>query len=136
MYHIIEHPKSFVSIFPETYDKYALMHSSCFKSLIGDMEGIPEEEMEGILKITKGKKSIYRKYKARSIEGQNKYVSLSYRSIKQLGASPNDCVSVQKSWWLPYLWHYYDVTIRSAFKIGIIGIGINIVFSLISILIH
>ena len=136
MYNIIEHPKDFVNIFPETYDKYALMHSSCFKSLIGDMEGIPEEEMEGILKITNGKNSIYRKFKARSIDGQSKYVSLSYRSIKQLGPCPSNSVSVQKSWWFPYLWHYYDVTIRSAFKIGIIGIWINVIVSLVSVLIH
>ena len=132
---IIQMPKAFVDRHPENYEKYAILSTSSFKELFGDMKGIPDYQLEGLVKITKTKcKPIYRKYVGMSIDGETNYVALGYRSIKYVGEIGDD-VKVQKTSWFPYLWHYPDATIRCPFKIAFFAMAITVALGILQLFI-
>ena len=130
---IIELNSDFVKAHPDNYEQYAILDTHAFAKIFGNLEKIPMGEQEGLLKISCNCRSIYRKYRGMSIEGEQNYVAISYKARKHLKASLGDEVQIKRACWFCYLWNYYDVTIRGAFRIAIIGIVISIILSLVSI---
>ena len=111
---------SFIKEYPNDFDGYALMTSTSHEKVFGyKLSDTPKWKGESLLKITANGRSIYRKYKGKQISG----IALSYRSLGMLGFKKEDFrkgnfkeVYVQKTYWLPYLWNYYDTNVRYTFR--------------------
>ena len=131
---ILEFDKDFVDRYPDTYEQYAVLSSRAYKDLFGNKEDVPEYAQEGLLKISKGCKSIYRKYKGKSIKDETNYVVVGYRSRKYLGVNEREQVVVKPTWWLPYLWHYYDTPTKHAFRLAVISLFLTLLFEIATLL--
>ena len=124
----------FVTKYPSDFDGYALMTTDSHKKVFGyNLKNAPQREGGSLLKITANGRSIYRKYKAEQIKDVTNYVALSYRSLGILGLinNKNKEVYVQKTYWLPYLWNYYDTNVRYTFRctmvLGILSFLLGVV---------
>ena len=123
---------NFTQQYSSDFDGYALMTTTSHKEIFGyNLNNTPKWKGESLLKITANGRSIYRKYKAEQIKSATNYVALSYRSLGVLGVKVNEEVYVQKTYWLPYLWNYYDTNVRYTFRctmvLGIVSVLLGIV---------
>lgn len=122
----------FVTKYPSDFDGYALMTTDSHEKVFGyKLSDTLKWKGESLLKITANGRTIYRRYKAEQIKGATNYVALSYRSLGVLGVKENDEVYVQKTYWLPYLWNYYDTNVRYTFRctmvLGILSFLLGVV---------
>ena len=88
-----------------------------------------------VIKISNGKRKIFRQYAGRAIPINKKSVGLSPNSWQQLcmDSSKDKEVVVCKSWWFPFFWNHSNSATRVSFRIGIIGLALAIVGIVVSI---
>ena len=113
--------------------KVAIFYSKDFKTIFGEkMSDAHEGAIEGIVKISKYNKTIYRKYIAwnKATEGN---VKLSTRSLALLGMDDYAKVTITKSNWFAYMWHNNDSTIRVPFKLAFWSILLTLLTGLCSL---
>lgn len=81
-----------------------------------------------VVKITNGKRKIYRQYAGRAISINTNSVGISCNSWQQLCLKNgiDNCVVVTKSWWFPFFWNHSNSATRVSFRIGIIGLALAI----------
>lgn len=124
----------FAQKYSSDFEGYALMTSTSHEKVFGyKLSDTPKWKGESLLKITANGRFIYRKYKAEQIKDVTNYVALSYRILGILGLinNKNKEVYVQKTYWLPYLWNYYDTNVRYTFRctmvLGILSFLLGVV---------
>lgn len=95
-----------------------------------------------VVKISHGKKVIYRQYAGRGISfgkdiESSKCVGLSPNSWQQLclDDSDNKNVLVTKGWWFPFYWNHSNSATRVSFRIGIMGLALAIIGIVVSVII-
>lgn len=93
-----------------------------------------------VVKITHGKRKIWRQYAGRGISfgkdsNSSKSVGLSPNSWQQLCLDDDDNkdVLVTKGWWFPFFWNHSNSATRISFRIGIIGLALAIAGIVLSI---
>ena len=81
-----------------------------------------------VVKISNGNRKIFRQYVGGSIPIDSNSVGLSCNSWQQLGLKDGivNEITVNKSWWFPFLWNHSDTTTRIPFQIGVIGLVLAI----------
>ena len=114
-------------------EKYVLMHSGCYEKIFGDkMANADQEDLEGLVKIKNGCKTVYRRYKSSSINGET--IQMGYRTRKELGVDDGEMVSVSATNWFCYLWNNQDSCVKHPFRIAFIGIILAIISFFITLL--
>ena len=124
-------------------DQVALFRSSEYTHLFGtSMPRKGNKEIEGLLKISYQKRTIYRKYISSNIPDEASDIVLNYRSLAELGINPNTAendlylldVEPANAW--GYLWNNSYVHIRKPFQWAIYGLLMTIGFGVVSIILE
>lgn len=133
------------TIFPlgPEYDQLALLQTSAYANIFGvPMVEMGNHKVEGLLKITYNKKSIYKKYVGNNDFPEDNSVIINYRSLAELGINPKDIgenltlVNIEPASALEYLWHNSYAHIRKPFQWAIISLLLTIILGMISIVIE
>ena len=120
-FNVIELRKDELSFSPN-YEEQVFLYSGDICKLRNGKND--EETWEMLVKITgPNKRSIYRKAYSAHVDGDT--IKLGYRSRNILGVQEGDTVSVKRTCWFPYCWRHYNSTIRGAFRVGIISLGLT-----------
>ena len=108
--------------FSPNYEEQVFLHSGNICKLRNGQSD--EETWEMLVKIkVPNRKPIYRKAYSAHVDGDT--IKLGYRSRNILGVQEGDTVSVKRTCWFPYCWRHYNSTIRGAFRVGIISLGLT-----------
>ena len=96
-----------------------------------------------VLKISHGKRTIYRQYAGRGMSfgediDSSKCVGLSPNSWQQLCLDSSDDkeVTLNRSWWFPFFWKHSNSATRISFRIGVIGLVLAIIGIILPILLR
>jgi len=130
-----------VDIMGREFDEYAILNGREFSQLFGNpMPDTPSFKVEGLLKITNGKKSIYRRYLGSNLVDAASVI-LSDRSLAGLGITRKNVedappvVKIMPAKWFPYSWNNSFSHIRVPFRCSVLFFAITLIVSIVSILI-
>ena len=108
------------------YERYAFTNWKNISEILKDDPNDEEGDLnniECIVKISNGRKRVYRKCRSNKITKDK--IALGYRTALELGVKQdnNEEVVVKSSWWFwfPYLWHHIDSTIKWPFRIAVVA---------------
>ena len=121
------------------YENYVLVHSSEYTKLYGEDKNHPTSQeyefLDGLVKISAGKKTIYRKCRGAAMPVQ--IVAIGYRSLKYLkGTDMGNLqnVTITKTCWLCFMWHHPDTAVRYSFWATFVFGVISIILGVASII--
>ena len=127
--HILQHEESDIDS-----NAKALFFSKEYEQIFGKTKKSSSQKHQrlSIVKITHGKRVIYRSFQARGVVGlDGNYIGLSPNAWYELGldekVKDGQLVSVTKGWWFYYFWEHPNSATRMSFRIGIIAIFIGFV---------
>ncbi len=108
-----------------------------YESIFGEnKKNSPQSKQRlSVVKISNGRRSIYRQYAGRAIKINTNSVGLSCNSWQLLCLKDDidNCVVVTESWWFPFFWNHSNSATRVSFRIGVIGLALAIVGIVVSI---
>ena len=121
------------------YENYVLVHSSEYTKLYSKdknhQTSQEEEFLDGLVKISSGKKSIYRKCRGAAMP--SKTVAIGYRSLKYLKGTDTgnlQNVTITKTCWLCFMLNHPDKAVRYSFWATFVFGVISMILGIISII--
>lgn len=107
------------------YERYAFTNWKNISEILKDDPNDEEGDLnniECIVKISNGRKRVYRKCRSNKITKDK--IALGYRTALMLGVKQDneDKVVIKKACWFSYLWHHIDSTIRGPFRVAVISL--------------
>lgn len=90
-------------------------------------------DIDGFMRISNGRKSIYRKARGRNGVCTNE-VALAYRSQAELGVKSESEVFIRPASFLAYYWYNSEKHTKWVFRIAVIGFVLTILSAIISII--
>lgn len=90
---------------------------------VNDVVNDEIDNIECIVKISAGKKHVYRKLRSSNKFDEDK-IGLGYRTTLELGVKQdnNEEVDIKKSCWFLYLWCHVDSTIKCPFRLAVVAL--------------
>ena len=118
------------------YEQYALVYSHNMALIFGEDCSKEDRDLGRFIQIVNTENShiVYRKCVARYGIYHNE-IALGYRTQQELGLIQNkNMVRVSNSSWFNYYWNNSDYSARWAFRITVIGFGLTVISSIVTIL--
>ncbi len=108
------------------YERYAFTNWKNISEILKDDPNDEEGDLnniECIVKISAGKKHVYRKLRSSNKFDEDK-IGLGYRTTLELGVKQdnNEEVDIKKSCWFLYLWCHVDSTIKCPFRLAVVAL--------------